>query len=516
MNFRPGETRRVRVRTLRPAMNPQVDSSDFHEAFATETRRLAGERLLYFTGIVASLALLFFTTQGWDQFVRPVFLWLQGLENRWPTRDQVAEMLVWAVTTCTYSYVFFKGLSAGEVSTGVDAQNVSVRLLRANGAFAMVLYAVVSQTFVDLRTGGNPIGSVFAPHLIACICLPWNWRQALKAILPLFFLNAFLVILLFGRPLWAAFSWEIWGAKLLNVLLGPAVALPGIGICVLKDAYRHNRFKMRFLESGYGQLRRELVDARKVHESIFPKPESRGPLGFTFRYEPMKQIGGDYLFARFVAGPGGPDSLLHLVLVDVTGHGVTAALTVNRIAGEIERLYGEHPDPRPSEILRALNRYIELTMGDHAIYATALAMRIDTLTSTLTHANAGHPPAFIRHASGATKPLIATTMVLGVVSDAEFHSTDLACPFTPGDTVIGYTDGVFETRKHSGAQFGIGGVEGVVAAHRADDNSSGASPALPICEQLLRAVDSFREGPVRDDVLIVQATFNPAPHTTAP
>jgi len=143
-------------------------------------------------------------------------------------------------------------------------------------------------------------------------------------------------------------------------------------------------------------------------------------------------------------------------------------------------------------------------------------MRIDTQTNTLTHANAGHPPAFVRHARGTTQPLAATTMVLGVASDAEFNSTDLTSPFEPGDTVIGYTDGVFETRKHSGAQFGIGGVESVVAAHRADDNSSGAIPTLPICEQLLRAVDAFREGPVRDDVLIVQATFNPPARAIAP
>ena len=486
-------------------MSQPVDTTDFQEAFAHETRRLAGERLLYFTGIAAALALLFLMTQGWDQLCRPVLLWAQGLDYRWPTRDQIAEILVWAFNAVTYGYVFYKVVGnenqlPGQ-GVGANADAVSVKLLRVNGAVAMVLYALISQTFVDIKIGGNPIGSVLAPHLIACICLPWTWRQGLNSIKPLFVLNAVLVILLFGRPLWAASSWEVWGFKLLNVAVGPLVAVPGIAICVLKDAYRQNRFKMRFLESGYGQLRRELVDARKVHESIFPKPESRGLLSFTFRYEPMKQIGGDYLFARFVDDQG---EVLHLVLVDVTGHGVTAALTVNRIAGEIERTYGERPDLSPSDLLRSLNRYIELTMSTHAIYATALAVRIDTKARTISYANAGHPPAFIRRANSAVEVLKATTMVLGVTSEGEFACDEKVLAFAPGDTVVGYTDGVFETRKQSGDQFGIGGVERVVGA---GDHGSG----LAICERLLRAVDAFREGPVRDDVLIVQATFNLAP-----
>ena len=101
----------------------------------------------------------------------------------------------------------------------------------------------------------------------------------------------------------------------------------------------------------------------------------------------MRQIGGDYLFARFEPDARRPRRF-HLLIIDVPGHGIAAALTVNRLYGEIERLFAENPETGPGEVLAALNRYVHLTLSRHSIYATA-CVRIDTERDLLEYAWAG-------------------------------------------------------------------------------------------------------------------------------
>ena len=52
----------------------------------------------------------------------------------------------------------------------------------------------------------------------------------------------------------------------------------------------------------------------------------------------------------------------------------------NRVIGEIERLFAEHPDAGPHEMLTALNRYVRLTMAKSAVYATAASILYQRFT----------------------------------------------------------------------------------------------------------------------------------------
>src|SRR5690606_28540475 len=99
--------------------------------------------------------------------------------------------------------------------------------------------------------------------------------------------------------------------------------------------------KLRALATRYGEFRRELTDARRIHESLFPKPKCEGDVHFLYLYEPMRQIGGDYLFVSCAPTDDGRREMLSFVVIDVTGHGIPAALTVNRLHGELSRLFAE-------------------------------------------------------------------------------------------------------------------------------------------------------------------------------
>ncbi|MFN7020354.1 MAG: PP2C family protein-serine/threonine phosphatase [Phycisphaerales bacterium] len=332
-------------------------------------------------------------------------------------------------------------------------------------------------------------------HLFACLMLPWTPIQAIRPMILLVIVQA--VTLLVSE------KYTPWGDAAF-LFLTAIMSLPGLLISWIKTGRRAHQFKLRFLQDRYGQIRRELIDARKLHESLFPKPVSEGAITFTYAYEPMRQIGGDYLYARFSPLPlerGEGEPAFNFLLIDVTGHGIAAAITVNRLYGEVERLFAEDPYASPADVLSALNRYVHLTLARHSVYATALCLRIDTENNRLEFASGGHPPAFLCAADGTITDLASTSMVLGALSPAEFDAGMQALRFCAGDSLIAYTDGAIEARNPEGRMLGVFEFQRILA------NCLTARDDL--VSQLLREVESHRSGPPADDTLIVEISRRP-------
>src|SRR5690606_8745780 len=115
-------------------------------------------------------------------------------------------------------------------------------------------------------------------HILAAALLPWTPRQAIKPLAAVLVIN--LVVLLASTDAVAAVVWTI---------ISLFIAAPGVLVAWVKHTRRMETFKLRFLQSRYGQMRRELVDARRIHESLFPPPRRGGRVQFDYRYEPMRQ-----------------------------------------------------------------------------------------------------------------------------------------------------------------------------------------------------------------------------------
>ncbi len=272
----------------------------------------------------------------------------------------------------------------------------------------------------------------------------------------------------------------------LVLLLGPSVFIAGGAF-----ERRLRRAEMAFLDDRYGPVSRELVDARRLHESLFPAPIDNGPVRAEFMYEPMRHIGGDFLFLR-----QGPAARLALVVLDVTGHGIAAAMAVNRLHGELERLFAEEPEIAPGRVLALLNRYLCLTMSRHSIFATAACAVIDPCAGSLRFASAGHPTCFLLRSSGELVELQSTAMMLGVAEGTgalDEHQHDLA----PGETILAYTDGVIETRTSGGRLLGTQGLRSLLER----------CPAAGRARWLLDTVRDLREGQAEDDLLVVAASL---------
>lgn len=352
---------------------------------------------------------------------------------------------------------------------------------------------------VSSFTGFVGLWAIFVTHFFACLFLPWTPRESLKPVVPLLALNAVLTI----------YYATGWLSPVLTIAFSPLVAAPGAAIAWWRHSRLHQRVHYGALRRRYGEMRQELTDARRIHEALFPEPVEDGPLRMIYRYQPMRQIGGDYLFSRFSPSPHGPEPRLSVVIVDVTGHGIPAALTVNRLHGELERLFAEQPDASPGSILESLNRYVHLTLANHSVYVTAVCFRIDPnvpfprsvnaqAQGTLEWASGGHPPAFLCSIDGAIEQLNSTTFVLGACHGDDFRHEQQTRPFGPGDLVIAYTDGATEARDREGRMLRIEGMQRIVAGVcHARENGC-------LAEEVLSAVERHRFGPPADDTLIVE------------
>jgi serine phosphatase RsbU (regulator of sigma subunit) len=298
--------------------------------------------------------------------------------------------------------------------------------------------------------------------------------------------------------------------------LGVELALLLAGYTVVGTAYsawRYRAFDFHFraerLRERYNtlsgearEISAELSQARRLHEALFPDSAALAAAGIEYRYEPMREIGGDFLFVHH--DPEGP---VTLTLIDVSGHGIAAALAVNRLHGELQRFFSHYPTAagesgRPGHVLMNLNTYACAALAPQGVYATALVLRVDA--GAAVWASAGHPTAYLRTGAGDLRDLPSTAVMLGVVDAELFDPAPQSVPFAPGDVLLAYTDGAAEARDSAGADFGVERIRAVLESR----------PAAP-ARALMDAVNRHRAGRPSDDTLIVEvrAVHSPADHS---
>ncbi len=363
-------------------------------------------------------------------------------------------------------------------------------------------------TIGTMAQGLQGITTILFSHLFACFFLPWKPGESAKPFLPLLALNAIITIgFLAYVAVAAGFAWKTLGLGLLLVAISPLALVPGLGICYWRMSRFSEEYTGKLMRGRYAEMRRELVDARRIHESLFPKPIATGPIRLRYVYEPMRQIGGDYLFAfsepTGMTDSGAAGGRLSVVVLDVTGHGIAAALTVNRLYGELSRVFAENPRTSPGDVLRLLNKYIHLTLATHSVYVTAFCARVDTHADEIEYASGGHPPAYIRGADATIHQLPSTTFVLGACADRDFRHDARTARFMPGDRLIALTDGALEARPQHGRMLGVAGLERVLASTRPF-----AADGWPL--EILRAVEGYRQSPPEDDTLIIEIARPPS------
>ena len=205
------------------------------------------------------------------------------------------------------------------------------------------------------------------------------------------------------------------------------------------------------LREKNAQLEEDLQTARELQNALLPQqyplfPSSASPatsaLRFHHFFRPSSGVGGDFFHVFQLS-----DSVAGVFICDVMGHGVRAALVAAILRALVEDARPQAAEP--SRFLQELNRGIfhilrhtGLTMFVSAYYVLADAAR-----GELRYASAGHPaPLCVRRAQKIVEPLSFQGSkpgpVLGIFDDAQYHSS--SCELNAGDTLLLFTDGLFE------------------------------------------------------------------------
>jgi phosphoserine phosphatase RsbU/P len=176
------------------------------------------------------------------------------------------------------------------------------------------------------------------------------------------------------------------------------------------------------------EIAAEIAAAKTVQQVLIPDflPQVPG-LTVETAYFPAQEVGGD--FFQVLPMPGG-DSFV--VIGDVSGHGLPAAMTVSLLVGAL-RTFAEFYTS-PAELLSGLNRRLH---GRGAGFATCLALKI-TPDGEVTAANAGHPNPYLDGVEIATE----SSFPLGLTLEVEYEETRLR--MEPGQVFTLVTDGVVE------------------------------------------------------------------------
>ncbi|MFH8417910.1 SpoIIE family protein phosphatase [Streptomyces collinus] len=127
---------------------------------------------------------------------------------------------------------------------------------------------------------------------------------------------------------------------------------------------------------------------------------------------------------------------------DVVGHGLRAAAAMGMLRSALSAVI--RAIPSPAQALEVLGLYARSVDG--AMAATAVKVLIDTRSRLIIYSNAGHPPPVLLHRDGTCELLDkATDPPLGA---REHHvpRPQAGLAYTPGDTLVLYTDGLIERR----------------------------------------------------------------------
>jgi sigma-B regulation protein RsbU (phosphoserine phosphatase) len=195
-------------------------------------------------------------------------------------------------------------------------------------------------------------------------------------------------------------------------------------------------------------LQRDMEVAKQMQRTLLPSREPKFP-GYHFfaYYESAYQVGGDYY--DYVSLP---DNRLAVVVGDVAGKGVPAALLMAKLSSDVRQWLSIEPDP--AKALGMINQIFSGYGWDDR-FVTMIVAVIDANKNQLTLVNAGHMPPILRNAAGEVTEIGGEQagLPVGVVEDFEFESYQHQ--LVPGDFVTIFTDGFSEAMNSNRELYGV-------------------------------------------------------------
>jgi sigma-B regulation protein RsbU (phosphoserine phosphatase) len=243
-------------------------------------------------------------------------------------------------------------------------------------------------------------------------------------------------------------------------------------------------------------LLKDLELAAEVQRMFLPlgKPAIAG-LEIAGMMHPAKGIGGDYYDYIPI-----DEHTIQLVIADVAGKGVAAALLMSATAAAVQLEVNQQRDIL--QLVSRLNTSIHSVSSDGERYVTLLLAEVDARNRKLRYVNCGHNPALLfRAGTGKVTRMNSSCAPIGMIlgQPCEIGAVDLF----QGDVLVFYTDGVTEAENLLAEEFGMERLSAVV--------QRGASlSAEALLDDIFGSAANFsREIGFSDDVtiLVVKCVF---------
>lgn len=195
-------------------------------------------------------------------------------------------------------------------------------------------------------------------------------------------------------------------------------------------------------------MERDLELAHKVQQGLLPlaAPKIEGYEFFDF-YEPAYQVGGDYF--DYVELPGGR---FGVILADVSGKGVAAALLMAKLSGEMR--YALASETNPAAAVQRVNAAFSHSRWEDR-FVTLVLVLVDPQNHQMSVVNAGHMPPLVRRSDGSVEELGGSVAGVPLGVDPTFAYEQASGELAPGDLVVMFTDGISEAMNGKGELFGI-------------------------------------------------------------
>ena len=239
-------------------------------------------------------------------------------------------------------------------------------------------------------------------------------------------------------------------------------------------------------------LENELTVASRIHRALLPQSyEKIDGLELAVKSFAVGSIGGDYYdFLPSINGSGS-----RIVIGDTMGKGLPAGLLMANLQGAL-RIYGEQHDS-PAALVTRLNQWLcrNIPVTKFVSLFCARVENSNSKDARIVYTNAGHPQPIMVRNNGSVELLESNGGILGVHEQFTFEESSI--PFSPGDMLVLYTDGITEAENFHGAMFGEERLTEYFK-NRKDESFDN------ILDILLSEIQSFSEKPdLEDDTTVI-------------
>jgi sigma-B regulation protein RsbU (phosphoserine phosphatase) len=222
-------------------------------------------------------------------------------------------------------------------------------------------------------------------------------------------------------------------------------------------ASRIENARLAEVEQSEKIMEADLSQASEIQRSLLPtEPPSYEGWELAGLNLPCRTVGGDYFdFIPY------QDGRLAVVVGDVSGKGLPAALLMSSLQAKVHML--RETNPSPVKAVGTLNRSLteRCPLGKFITFFYAL---LDPASGVLEYSNAGHNYPLILRTDGSVETLTGNGLVMGLFAAVHYEvkKTKLA----PGDMLVLYSDGVTEAADRADVEFGEKGLAEFLAARK--------------------------------------------------